>query len=143
MVEFHSALRIAVVSAFLGGTLFVEARSQETNDHRSNTLVDTARAIANTINVNTVKSRGAPLDFDSATAHDNVVSVIFVANDFAAFDSFKSNSNVVRAQLIGFYCETTRIVYLRQGVVIHQIYARSDNKDRVEFTIDKSSCDTR
>ena len=143
MVKFHSALRIAVVSVFLGGTLFAEARSQETNDPRSNTLVDIARAFANTINVSTVKSRGAALDFDSAIAHDNVVEVMYVANDFAAFDRFKSNSNTARAALIGFYCEASRVAYLQQGLVIHQTYARSDNKDRVEFTIDRSSCDTR
>jgi hypothetical protein len=143
MVAFQWAPRMAVVSILLAGTL-LEARSQATNNQRSNTLADVAKAIAHTIDANTVKSPGAPLAFDSATAHDNVVEVKYIANDFAAFDRFKSNSNQARAALVGYYCnESGRTAYLRQGVVIHQSYVRSDSNDRVEFTIDRSSCDAR
>ncbi|MGC1444806.1 MAG: hypothetical protein WA837_05010 [Xanthobacteraceae bacterium] len=143
MVAFQRALGIAVVSILLAGTPLVEAKSQGTNNQRSNTPADVANAIAHTIDANTLKSRGAPLDFDSATAHDNVVEVRYIANDFAAFDRFKRDSNAVRADLVGYYCDESRAAYLRQGVVIHQTYVRSDSNDRVEFTIDTSSCDTR
>jgi hypothetical protein len=139
MVAFEWVVRIAFASALLGGIFVVEARSQE----RSDTPADVAKAIARTIDANTLKSRGAPLDFDSATAHDNVVEVKYIANDFAAFDGFKANSNAARAQLVGYYCDDSRAAYLRQGVVIHLLYLRSDNNDRVEFTIDRSSCGTR
>ena len=143
MVAVQSAFRIAVASVLLGGALLVEARSQQTNNQRSNAAPDVAAAIARTIDANTPKSRGAPLDFASATARDSVVEVKYVGNDFAAFDRFKRNSSAVRAALVGYYCQEDRAIYLRQGVVIHQIYMRSDNNDRVELTIDRSSCEAR
>ena len=134
---------MAVVSSLLASTLF-EAKSQATSNQKSNTLADVAKAIAHTIDANTLKSPGAQLAFDSATAHDNVVEVKYIVNDFAAFDRFKSNSKQARAALVGYYCnDSSRAAYLRQGVVILQTYVRSDNNDRVEFTIDRSSCDTR
>jgi hypothetical protein len=136
-------LRAAIVSTVFAGSV-VEAGGQATNNQSSDTVVDAAKAVARTIAAFTVKSSGAPLEFDSATAHDNVVEVKFIANDFAAFDRFKSNSNQAKSAFVGYFCnDSGRAVYLRQGVVMHYVYARSDDTDRVEFTIDRSSCNAR
>jgi hypothetical protein len=43
--------------------------------------------------------------------------------------------------MFSYYCNENRIASLKQGVVIHIVYALSDGRDRIEFSIDKSSCD--
>jgi hypothetical protein len=143
MIAFQWALRMGVVSIWLAAAL-VEAKSQAADNQRLDTLADVAKAIAHAIDATTVRSPGAPVAFDSAAAHDNVVEVKYVVNDLPAFARFKSSSNQARAALVGYFCnDSERVAVLRQGVVMDYAYVRSDNSDRVEFTIDKSSCDTR
>ena len=143
MVRFQKAQRVAVASILLAGA-FVEARSQTANKQRPTTPADIAKAIADGIEANTLRSSpGALLEFESATSRGNIVVMKFIVNDFAAFDGFKSNSDKTRVALVTYWCSESRVASLRQGVVIHTTYARSDNNDRVEFTIDKSSCTTQ
>ena len=65
----------------------------------------------------------------------------YVVSDFTGFDRCKSNSDAARAAMVGYWCgDERRVASLRQGVVVHTVYERSDKKDQVKFTFDKSSC---
>jgi hypothetical protein len=65
----------------------------------------------------------------------------FVANDTAAFARMKSNADQIRSTKASFYCNEIHIAYLKQGVVMHEVVATSDNGAQLDFTFDKSSCD--
>ncbi len=105
------------------------------------TPAEMARAIANTITATTHITPGSPITFVEATSHDNVVEIRFVVTDAAAFARFKANAEPARIAKTSYYCNESRIDYLKQGVVIHDILALSGGRDQVETTIDKSSCD--
>jgi hypothetical protein len=144
MVPFRGILTTAVASIFLS-VAFGKAGGQTATDQPTLTTAELARAIARTIDAHTLRSPpGSPLEFRSATSAGNVVEMLYVVNDFAVFDRFKSNADGARAAFVDYWCgEESRMVYLRQGVVVHTVYERSDKKDQVKFTFDKSSCKGR
>jgi hypothetical protein len=141
MTSFRLAIRILAATALVSGA-FAEAKSQTANNQGPKTPVEMARAIANTISANTVRARGAPIAFVSATSHDNVVELRYVANDAATFSRIKGNADQVRLSKASYYCNESRIAYLKQGVVMHEVIAASNNSDALDFTFDKSSCDS-
>jgi hypothetical protein len=130
---------MVAITALIGGA-FGEAAGQTANNQGSKTLADIAKAIAHTINISTLKTPGAQITFESATSHDNVVELRFVANDAAAFTRLKNNVDQMRSAKTSYYCNESRVAYLKQGVVMHEILATSGNTDRIEFTFDISTC---
>jgi hypothetical protein len=140
MVPLQRAARAAVALILLAGVCG-EARSQPAYKQPPTTPAEIAEEVARGIDANTLRSpRGAPLEFESAKSRGNVVEMRYIVNDLSSFDRFKGNSDKTGASFVTYWCSDSRIDVLRQGVVINITYARSDNKDRVEFTINKASC---
>lgn len=139
MPTFGSIARILAAMAFVGA-MSGEAGSQTADDQRGRALAETARAIAATINANTAKAAGAPITFEGATSHDNFVELTYVVGDAAAFSRLKSNADQVRRAKASYYCNDSRIAYLKQGVVMHEIVVKSDRGERLDFIFDMSSC---
>jgi len=141
MVSFRWALTTAVASIFLS-VAFGKAGGQTAKDQPTLTTAELAKTIARTIDANTLRAPpGSPLEFKSATSVGNVVEMKYVVNDFAGFDRFKSNADGARVAFVDYWCgDESRVAYLRQGVVVHTVYERSDKKDQVKFTFDKSIC---
>src|ERR1700733_13899139 len=133
------ATQILVFSALMvggaGGAASQTATKQETP-------VELAKVIARTINDNKLKAPGAEIAFESATSHENVVELRFVANDAAALLNLKSGADQTRLIHATFYCNESRITYLKRGIVIHELIATLQNSDRIEFTFDLSTCDS-
>jgi hypothetical protein len=140
MVPFRWTLTTAVASIFLS-VAFGKVGGQTAKDQPTLTTAELARAIARTIDAHTLRTpSGSPLEFKSATSVGNVVEMKYLVNDLASFDRFKSNSESVKTALAGYWCnDQNRAASLQQGVVVHTAYERSDKKDRVKFTFDKSS----
>jgi hypothetical protein len=139
MASFRSA-RLAAVAALIGGTIG-PAQGQTVNHEEPRTPAEMAAAIAHTIEANTLKAPGAAITFESATSHDNFVEMRYVANDAAIISRLKSNADQVRLNKASYYCNESRIAYLKLGVVMHEVIATSDNSDQLDFTFDISSCD--
>jgi hypothetical protein len=141
MISFRLASRLlAAASALIGGAL--GAAEGQTADYQGpRTPAEMAKAIANTISASTLKAPGAPITFQSATSHDGVVEMRFVANDAAAFARLKANAEQVRLAKAPYYCNEARLAYLKQGVVMHEVIATPDNSDQIDLTFDSSSCD--
>lgn len=99
-----------------------------------------ARAIAHTIDANTLKSSNGPVIFQSATAHDNVVEIQYAAKDATFFARNKTNLEGTRLSLARYYCHASRVSFLNSGVIVHQVMLAPDNHDRIEITIDRGSC---
>jgi len=140
MIPFGWARTTVVASIFLSVAVG-KADSQTAQGQPPSTTAELARGIASTLDAFTLRSPpGSPLEFKSVTSTGNVVEMIHIANDLAAFDRFKSKADKFRETLVGYWCDRGRVAYLRQGVVVHMVYERSDKKDQVKFTFDKSSC---
>jgi hypothetical protein len=122
------------------GAAFSEAASETANNQGPNTAVEIAKAVAHTISASALKAPGAQIAFESATSHDNIVEVRFVANDFAVFSRLKSSVDHIRLVKASYYCNESRITFLKQGVVMREIIATSNNSDQIEFTFDISTC---
>jgi hypothetical protein len=99
-----------------------------------------AKAIADTIGTNTIKSTQGPIVFQSATAHGNFVEIQYVTKDATFFARNKANLDSTRLALTRYYCSSSRIRFLNDGVVVHQVMLAPDNSDRLEITIDHASC---
>jgi hypothetical protein len=119
-----------------------KAEAQTISGQRPQTVAETAKAIANTINATAPKTPGAAISFESATSHDNIVEMRYVANDAAVFVRLKSTIDQMRLAKTSYYCNESRVAYLRQGIVMREVIATSNNSDQIEFTFDKSSCDS-
>jgi hypothetical protein len=65
----------------------------------------------------------------------------FIINNSEAFSRAKANTQQMQVSTASYYCNESRITFLKQGVVIHMIYALPDGSNDIELTIDKSSCD--
>jgi hypothetical protein len=61
-----------------------------------------------------------------------------VANDSAIISRTADQTRLAKTS---YYCNEARISYLKQGVVMREIVATSDNSDHIEFTFDISTCD--
>jgi hypothetical protein len=53
-----------------------------------------------------------------------------------------SNAQPFRLGKTSYYCNASRISYLAQGVVFHEVTTSPGGDDQVELTVDRSSCDT-
>jgi len=141
MTPFRSSTRI-FTALILGGAMSGAAWSQTGNDQDRKALAETAKAIALTINANTQRTPGAPIAFESATSHDNFVELRYVANDAAAFARLKASVDKVRLDKASYYCNDSRIAYLKQGVVMHEILLAPNRSDKLDFIFDRESCDS-
>src|SRR5207244_2561970 len=137
MFSLRLAIRIVAAAALIGAALG-EADGQTAGTPP--TPAETAKAIANGIASNTVKVPGAPLAFESATSHDNVVELRYLAND-TGFGRLKTSTEQIRLLKVAYYCKESRLAFLKLGVVIHEVIATAANTDKIDFTFDKSSCD--
>jgi hypothetical protein len=139
MISSRSTTQIVAIISLVACPLG-EAPGQTANDQGSKTPAEIAKAIAHTIDISTVKTPGAPITFESATSHDNVVELRFVANDAAALSRLKSKADQMRLVKTSYYCNESRIAYLKQGIVMHEILTTAGNTEQIEFTFDISSC---
>jgi hypothetical protein len=139
MFSLRLATRIVAAAALLGVALG-EAGGQTTGNAAPPTPAEMAKAIANGIAANTQRTPGAALSFESATSHDNVVELRYLAND-AGFARLKTNSEQVRLAKVSYYCKDSRLAFLKQGIVIHEVLTTAANTEQINFTFDKSSCD--
>jgi hypothetical protein len=140
MLSLRLATRIVAAAALLGVPLG-EAYGQTAGNAAPPTPAETAKAIANGIAASTQRTPGAPLSFESATSHDNVVELRYLAND-AGFTRMKTSSEQMRLAKVSYYCEDSRLVFLKRGVVIHEVVTTAANTEQINFTFDKSSCDS-
>jgi hypothetical protein len=81
-----------------------------------------------------------PFDTIRAEAHDNHVEVTYVAGDPALFAALKNAGERMRLERTSHYCNRTGDV--KNGVVIHDITVNADASERIDFTVDTSSCDS-
>lgn len=132
----RSQRRALAAMAFVGATLGAAAAQGP------QTPAEIASAIADTIRANTRTAPGSPITLSSATSHDNVVEIRYVVTDAAMFARFKGSAESSRLSLAAHFCTESRKEALIQGVVVHEVFAMSSPNDQVEFTIDKSSCDS-
>ena len=95
MFSLRLATRVLAAAALIGGA-FGEANGQTAKTPGPATPADVAKAIAFAINANTVKTPGAALTFESATSHDNVVEMRYVASDDAGFARLKASVDQTR-----------------------------------------------
>jgi hypothetical protein len=128
-----------VTAATLIGAAISEADGQTAGNPATPTAAETAKVIANGIATSAHEAPGASLAFESATSHDNVVELRYLAND-AGFARLKASSEQIRLAKVSYYCKENRLAYLKLGVVIHEVFATSANTDQIAFTFDKSSC---
>jgi len=140
MIVPRSAIRIVAVAVLIGGP-FGKATSQTVSNQGPKTPAEIAKAIAATINASTPKVLAAQIAFESTTSHDNIVELRYVANDSAIISRLRSTADQTRVAKASYYCNEARISYLKQGVVMREIVATSDNSDHIEFTFDISTCD--
>jgi hypothetical protein len=138
MFSLRLATRVLAAAALLGGA-FGSANGQTAN--KPPTIAEVAKAVASVIDTGVSKTPGAPIAFQSATSHDNVVEMRYVANDAAGFVRLKANVEQARLLKASFFCKDKLLGYLKLGVVVHEVIATSANSDKVEFTFDKSSCE--
>jgi hypothetical protein len=140
MFSLRLATRFIAAAALIGGA-FGGAYGQTANTPAPATPADVAKAIAFAINASTLRSPGAAIAFESATSHDNVVEMKYVASDAAGFSRLKDSADQTRLVKASYYCKESRLAYLKLGVVMHEVIATPGNSDQIEFTFDKSSCD--
>ena len=139
MLSLRLATRIVAAAALLGVALG-EAHGQTAGNTAAPTPAEMAKAIANGIAANTQRTPGAPLSFESATSHDNVVELRYLADD-AGFARMKTSSEEMRSAKVSYYCKDSRRAFLKQGIVIHEVVTTAANTEQINFTFDKSSCD--
>jgi hypothetical protein len=138
MFPLRFATRVSTAAALIGGAVG-SANGQTAN--KPPTITEVAKAVASVIDTSLVKTPGAAIAFQSATSHDNVVEMRYVANDAAGFARLKANAEQTRLLKASFFCKDKLLGYLKLGVVVHEVIATSANSDHVDFTFDKSSCD--
>jgi hypothetical protein len=90
----------------------------------------------------TRSSPDARITFESAATYDGYfVEMKYVMTDSALFSRLKRvDANQLRRVRARDYCTDARIAYLRQGIVVHEVFATSDHSDRVDVSIGSSSC---
>jgi hypothetical protein len=143
-MDLFGSTRRIFATAILAGAMTTTAGSQtnSTDNREPKTAPEIAKAIAATVAASAIKTPGAPIAFDSALSHDNVVEMRYVANDLAAFSRLKGSAEETRLTKAYYYCNESRVTYLNQGVVMHEVVATSDHTDQIDFTFDKSVCDS-
>jgi hypothetical protein len=138
MFSLRLVTRVIAAAALIGGALG-EANGQTAN--KPPTIAEVAKAVASVIDTSLLKTPGAAIAFQSATSHDNVVEMRYVANDPAGFARLKANANQTQLLKAAYFCKDKLLGYLKLGVVVHEVIATPGNSEHVDFTFDKSSCD--
>jgi hypothetical protein len=82
---------------------------------------------------------GTDITFESVTVQANMVEVKWTMTN-PAFLRLKNDANEMRLNRTSAYCDGD-LAYLNEGVIVREVFARSDHSDRVDFTINNSSCD--
>ena len=120
------------------------AKAQTPPSGKQQTAAEWARKIAFTISNNpgAATSSNPIMSLVSAISRDNVVEIKYVMKDAAAFARLKQNADALRLGKTSFYCNASRISYLTQGGVFHDMTMSPSGDDQVELTVDRSSCDT-
>jgi hypothetical protein len=131
-----------VTAAALVGAMLGAANGQTSASQGQKSPAELARIIADGVRATTRTVPGAPIALGSATSHDNVVEIRYVVTDVIAFGRFKANIETARRSTASLYCNEGRRAFLDQGVVLHEVFALADGRDQVDFTVDKSSCDS-
>lgn len=129
---------IAAVLFYAWTTTYISAQTAGTPP---SSPAEMAKALARTIDANTIRSQG-PIVFKSVTAHDNIVELEYAVKDAIGFSNNKANLGTTRLGLARYYCSASRVFLLNSGVVIHEVLWAPDDRDRIEITIDRSSCAT-
>jgi hypothetical protein len=132
--------RILLATALVVAT-FGAAASQSADPRGRMTPAELAKAIANTISATLSPVPGASIFLESVISRGNVVEMRYVMTDPAAFVRLKGNVEETRVIKASYYCNESRIAYLKQGVVIHEVVAVADGSGQLDFTFDESSCD--
>jgi hypothetical protein len=130
----------AVLAAWMPAVFFVAPTAAQIMNPLPESPTEMASAIARTIEANSSKSVQGALSLRSATAHDNIVEVEYGFNDPTIFARNKAVFENSKIQLIRYYCGGGRRPFLDKGVVIHQIMKSPNAEDRLEMTIDRTSC---
>jgi hypothetical protein len=138
MFSLRLATRVIAAAVLIGGALG-QANGQTLN--KPPAIADVAKAVASVIDTSLSKTPGAAIAFQSASSHDNVVEMRYLANDAAGFARLKANAVQTRLLKASFFCKDKLLGYLKLGVVVHEVIATPAKGDQVEFTFDKSSCD--
>lgn len=142
-MRFYDArfLNFVAAAAFVAAALGA-ANGQAPATPAPKSPAELARIIVDSVKKTTRTAPGAPIALASATSHDNVVEIRYAVTDVLAFGRFKANIETARRSTAALYCSENRRAFLDQGVVLHEVFALSDGSDQVDFTIDKSSCDS-
>jgi hypothetical protein len=141
MILFRFAVRSLVATALICGVV-LKADSQTANG-RQKTTAEMARDIAGTItnSASSLNAPNGPIFFVSAASRGNIIEVKYVTKDNAIFARLKNISDQMRLSKTSYYCNESRISYLKQSIVIHEVIATSNGSDQFDFTFDKSSCE--
>ena len=117
-------------------------KAQTPTDPRFKTVSEMATAIAHTIDASLPKATEGPISFQGATSRDNVIDIIYIVRDPAAFTKLKESAEKTQRAMASYYCKGGRLSYINAGVVIRTVNATSDGHDRVETVVDRSACAT-
>jgi hypothetical protein len=140
MYSVHKAIATATAAMLLAAVMVSAAEAQTPIDPRFKTTAEMAMAIAHTIDVSFPKTTDGPINFQSATSRENIVEVIYTVRDVAAIAKVKATTDKYKSGIASFFCKAGRLPYINAGVVIHTVLAASNGRDRVETTIDRSTC---
>jgi hypothetical protein len=117
------------------------ASAQNAPDVNTMPLDQLARAIANTIEVSTVRSPDGPLTFDSATVQGTKVIIHFTVKDSALLAKAKTGSDQMRETTASYFCrDAQRAAPLKRGISLIYLYELADKSDRIEYAIDAAAC---
>ena len=107
----------------------------------SKTLIERAQAIARAENEKAASGRSSnsPIQFESASARENIVEMSFVVADPNLGRGFAVNGAQLRGMTHGFSCGGYGND-LRRGLSMHWIYKLPDGHVLFDFAFDKSSC---
>jgi hypothetical protein len=121
-----------------------EASSQTAAPSKLETPAEIAQAIVRAIETKVPKIPNVPLAFESATSHDNVVELRYIANDTRVFPHNDSEREERRLRFAYRFCFSNGSLSLikRNGVVIHQFLKAPDNSAPFEFIVDEPTCAT-
>ena len=141
MFSSRRSLIAAAASVLLLIVITGEAGSQTASSSARETPAEMAKAIAHAIDTNVPKTPNAPIAFESATSHDNIVEVHYTAKDARFFPHNDAERDKRRLGQAGYFCFNSRISLFRKyGVVIHQVLTAPDNSTPFEITVDQSTC---
>jgi len=141
MSSFPRSLVSGAASVLLLMVVVGEASGQTNIKPESETPAEMAKAIAHAIDTKAPKTPDTPITFESATSHDNVVELHYIANEARVFPHNDTEREQRRLRFAYRFCFDRRTSPLQKhGVVIHQVLTAPDSSDPFEFVIDEPTC---